>query len=99
MTGASRGKCRGLCYRIAFAEVVRIYGFRAAPAVAAPVRTMNGPPTSRLACGPEGFRPARMGHVLPHGGIDGYAMERRSPSPTGHGWPRRTPAARPRSGR
>ena len=81
---------------------MRTYGCRAAPTVAAPVRTMNGPPTSRLACGPEGFHPARMGPalgVVPHGGIDGYAIERRSPSPIGHGCPCRTPAARPRSGR
>ena len=102
VTGASRGKCRGLCYCIAFAEVVRIYRLRTAPTVAAPVRTMTSPPLSRLACGPEGFRPVCMRHtpeVLTHGGIDGYVIERRSSSPVGHGCPCRARAVRPRSGR
>ena len=102
VTGASRGKCRGLCYCIAFAEVVRIYRLRAAPTVAASVQTMNSPPTSRLACGPEGLHPARMRHaleVLTHGGIDGYMIVLRSPSPISRGCPCPTPAARPRSGR
>ena len=95
-------KCPHPCYCIALAEAVRIDGFRDTPSVVASAQTMHCPPTSRLACGPEGFRPVCMRHalgVLAACGIDAFAIERRSSTPIGRDRSCLTPAACPRSGR
>ena len=91
---------RATVWRVA--EVVQIDGFRDTPTVVVPAQTMNCPPTFRLECGPEGFRPVCMRHaleVLADRGIGAIAIERRSSAPIARDRSCRVPAACPRSGR
>ena len=74
-------KCPHLCYCIAFAEFLRINGFRDTSTAVVLAQTMNSPPISRLEYGPEGFDPVCMCHaleVLPDRGIGAFVIERRS---------------------